>query len=159
MCVDWIAARRQGSWISCLTPDPAAQELTRLLDEEKRYLGPGMLRFSNRLGGDICVMAAPISELGWFSKGRSVLMRNLLLDMPQDTPLPFVGGDMNLAPFYYRSGEGWGLLGIVNCGLDPATAVLPEDLEYQCLSHSQDPDVLTVPPVSMKLYRVTKKEV
>ncbi len=158
LCVDWPTARRQGAWISRLIPGPAAQELTRLLDEEKRYLGPGMLRFSNRLGGDICVMAAPVSELGWISKGRSVLMRSLLSRMPQETPLPFVGGDMNLAPFYYRSGEGWGLLGIVNCGLDPAAAVLPEGLEYQCLSHPQDPEGLTLPPVSVKLYRITRKE-
>lgn len=158
LCVDWPTARRQGAWISRMVPDPAAQELTRLLDEEKRYLGPGMLRFSNRLGGDICVMAAPVSELGWISKGRSVLMRSLLSRMPQETPLPFVGGDMDLAPFYYRSDEGWGLLGIVNCGLDPAAAVLPEGLDYQCLSHPQDPDGLTVPPVSLKLYRVTRKE-
>lgn len=157
LCVDWPTARRQGAWISHLVPDPAAQELTRLLDEEKRYLGPGMLRFSNRLGGDICVMAAPVSELGWISKGRSVLMRNLLRTMPQETPLPFVGGDMNLAPFYYRSREGRALLGIVNCGLDPAAAVLPEGMEYVCLSHPNDPDILTVPPVSMKLYRITKE--
>ena len=157
MCVDWPSARRQGAWISHLTQDPAAQELTRLLDEEKRYLGPGMIRFSNRLGGDICVMAAPVSDLGWISKGRSVLMRNLLRTMPQETPLPFVGGDMNLAPFYYRSREGRALLGIVNCGPDPAAAVLPEGMEYVCLSHPNDPDILTVPPVSMKLYRITKE--
>ena len=158
MCVDWALTRRQGSWISHLTADPAAEEITRLLDEEKRYLGAGMLRFRNRLGGDICVMACPVTELGWLSRGRGELMRRLLSDLPGGSGLPFVGGDMNLAPFYYRSEQGWGLLGIVNCGLDPARAQLPEGIGCECLSHPGDPEPLTIPPVSLKLYRITKEE-
>ena len=158
MCVDWALTRRQGAWISHLTADPAAEEITRLLDEEKRYLGAGMLRFRNRLGGDICVMAYPVTELGWLSRGRGELMRRLLSDLPGGSGLPFVGGDMNLAPFYYRSAQGWGLLGIVNCGLDPARAQLPEGIGCEYLSHPGDPEPLTIPPVSLKLYRITKEE-
>ena len=157
MCVDWALIRRQGAWISHLTADPAAEEITRLLDEEKRYLGAGMLRFRNRMGGDICVMAYPVTELGWLSRGRGELMRRLLADLPGGSDLPFVGGDMNLAPFYYRSPDGSGLLGIVNCGLDPARAKLPNDLAYQPLSDPDDPDPMLIPPVSMKLYRIEKE--
>ena len=85
-------------------------------------------------------------------------MRRLLSDLPGGSGLPFVGGDMNLAPFYYRSEQGWGLLGIVNCGLDPARAQLPEGIGCECLSHPGDPEPLTIPPVSLKLYRITKEE-
>lgn len=44
---------------------------------------------------------------------------------------PFVEGDANLAPFYYEDAQGGGLLGLVNCGLDDARAVLPDGLRLE----------------------------
>lgn len=153
---DWEAVRREGRKIYRLIPAPAATEVTRLLDEEKRPLSPGMLLFRNSLGGTVCVMASPVRELGWLRQSRSVLMQSLLRKMPGCGNLPFVEG-VGLAPFCYEASDGSGLLAITNCGLDPETAVLPRDFSPENILEPGDPSPLTIPPVSAKFYQFVER--
>ena len=56
----------------------SGREICRLLDEEKQYLAPALIRFENALGGIVCVLAAPVRTLGWLCRGRAALLRGLL---------------------------------------------------------------------------------
>ena len=70
LCTDWEAVRREGAWITRFAAAAGAQEICRLLDEEKQYLAPALIRFENALGGIVCVLAAPVRTLGWLCRGR-----------------------------------------------------------------------------------------
>ncbi|MDO5399425.1 MAG: hypothetical protein Q4F17_00400 [Eubacteriales bacterium] len=155
---DWEALRRDGRFIYRLHPSPEAMELSRLLDQDKGYLSPGMVLSRNSLGGTVCVMAAPVRALGWLTPGRRALMGFLLQKMPGCADLPIVEG-VNLASFYYEAPGGDGLLAIVNCGLDPETATLSPTFHLiNCLDPG-DPSPLALPPVSAKFYRThTRKD-
>ncbi len=158
ICTDWDAVRRSGEWITRFVPVPGAVEICRLLDEEKRYLAPSMLLYNNAKGGKICVMAVPVQECGWLCRGRAVLMQKLFGAMPGGSLLPVVGGDMNLAPFYYEDADGEGLLGIVNCGLDGAQATAPRGLYCTEVFGNDDGGMFHIPPVSAKFYRCRRND-
>lgn len=158
LCTDWEAVRREGAWITRFAAAAGAQEICRLLDEEKQYLAPALIRFENALGGIVCVLAAPVRTLGWLCRGRAALLRGLLRGMPGCAALPFVEGDANLAPFYYEDAQGGGLLGLVNCGLDDARAVLPDGLRLENALDGTDAEPLRLSPVSVKFYRTCPQQ-
>ena len=158
LCTDWEAVRREGAWITRFAAAAGAQEICRLLDEEKQYLAPALIRFENALGGIVCVLAAPVRTLGWLCRGRAALLRGLLRGMPGCAALPFVEGDANLAPFYYEDAQGGGLLGLVNCGLDDARAVLPDGLRLENVLDGTDAEPLRLSPVSVKFYRTCPQQ-
>ena len=84
LCTDWEAVRREGAWITRFAAAAGAQEICRLLDEEKQYLAPALIRFENALGGIVCVLAAPVRTLGWLCRGRAVLPDGLRLENALD---------------------------------------------------------------------------
>ncbi|WP_173022389.1 hypothetical protein, partial [Ruthenibacterium lactatiformans] len=86
------------------------------------------------------------------------LLRGLLRGMPGCAELPFVEGDANLAPFYYEDAQGGGLLGLVNCGLDDARAVLPDGLRLENALDDTDTEPLRLSPVSVKFYRTCPQQ-
>ncbi len=110
------------------------------------------------MGGIVCVLAAPVRTLGWLCRGRAALLRGLLRGMPGCAELPFVEGDANLAPFYYEDAQGGGLLGLVNCGLDDARAVLPDGLRLENALDGTDAEPLRLSPVSVKFYRTCPQQ-
>lgn len=101
---------------------------------------------------------APVRTLGWLCRGRAALLRGLLRGMPGCAALPFVEGDANLAPFYYEDAQGGGLLGLVNCGLDDARAVLPDGLRLENVLDGTDAEPLRLSPVSVKFYRTCPQQ-
>ena len=124
----------------------------------RKSLAPALIRFENALGGIVCVLAAPVRTLGWLCRGRAALLRGLLRGMPGCAELPFVEGDANLAPFYYEDAQGGGLLGLVNCGLDDARAVLPDGLRLENALDGTDAEPLRLSPVSVKFYRTCPQQ-
>lgn len=148
MCTDWGGCAYRGQKIARLVPHLGAEEIACLLDDEKQYLAPSITTFHNASGGTVCVMAVPPTEIGWLCTGRAVLMQNLLADLPGGDQLAIVRGSTNLASFCYEGQEGSRLLAVVNCGLDPAKAVLPEG--YMPVEAESDPVVID--PVRIKCY-------
>ena len=149
LCTDWEAVRREGAWITRFAAAAGAQEICRLLDEEKQYLAPALIRFENALGGIVCVLAAPVRTLGWLCRGRAALLRGLLRGMPGCAELPLWKGTRT-SPLYYEDAQGGGLLGLVNCGLDDARAVLPDGLRLEKCIDGTDAEPLRLSPVSVK---------
>lgn len=103
LCTDWEAVRREGAWITRFAAAAGAQEICRLLDEEKQYLAPALIRFENALGGIVCVLAAPVRTLGWLCRGRAALLRGLLRGMPAARRCPLWKGTRTSPPFITRT--------------------------------------------------------
>lgn len=159
LCTDWEAVRREGAWITRFAAAAGAQEICRLLDEEKQYLAPALIRFENALGGIVCVLARAGAHAGLaVPRPRRAAARACCAGCRAARSCPLWEGDANLAPFYYEDAQGGGLLGLVNCGLDDARAVLPDGLRLENALDGTDAEPLRLSPVSVKFYRTCPQQ-
>lgn len=116
---NWFRLPQEGKKISRFKLKNGALEVSVLLDMDDHYLAPGVIRFSNALGGKVVVLPQEVHDLGWLHRGRSIMMYYLFRWLLGDRLMPLLYDSPNCSPFYYvHPHTGQELLALLNTGLD-----------------------------------------
>jgi hypothetical protein len=108
-----------------LKPLRGAQEWTRIITAERKYVGAGMVAFENKLGGRVVTQAVP--DTGAVMHGtyqRQALVHEAVRFLSRNAfASPLVGGSAHMQPIHLRRGDANRLI-VINGSPDAATPTI-----------------------------------
>lgn len=152
----WFETKREGKVPYRVKPDPGAEVLSMILDENLNELAPGAVLFENELGGRIAVLTVPVTSFQFLHRCRAYMIAKISQWLMKE-PLPIWIEDCpNIGPIYYEGDDGEGLLGIVSGNLDSLDVKLHTDFKLFDLFTGERCEQLRMEPLSARFFRTIK---